>query len=186
MVTDQLEDLVLAALRRAADDGALTLDELPRVTFERPRRREHGDWATNVALAAGRGGVNPRDVAKAIVDRIDTSGIVQSVEIAGPGFLNFRLAPAWLHEVVRRAAEKGASFGHAAPGTGERVNVEFVSSNPTGPVNVVSGRHAAVGDAIANLLAATGHEITREFYMNDAGRQIDLFAESIAARFRSA
>jgi arginyl-tRNA synthetase len=183
MVTDELEGLVLDALRRAADDGAVSFEELPAVSFERPRRREHGDWASNVALAAGRGGANPRDVAQAIVDRIDTTGIIQSVDIAGPGFLNFRLAPAWLHEIVKRAAERGPSFGHAETGTGESVNVEFVSSNPTGPVNVVSGRHAAVGDAIANMLEATGHQVTREFYMNDAGRQIDLFAQSIAARY---
>jgi arginyl-tRNA synthetase len=183
VITDELQDLVVDALRRAADEGAVRLEELPPVSFERPRRREHGDWATNVALAAGRHGANPREVAQAIVDRLDTSGLIASVDIAGPGFLNFRLSPRWLHAVLRRAAERGPSFGHAAPGTGERINVEFVSSNPTGPVNVVSGRHAAVGDALANMLQASGHTVTREFYMNDAGRQIDLFAESIAARY---
>ena len=183
MVTDELQDLVVDALRRAADEGAVRLAELPDVSFERPRRREHGDWASNVALAAGRQGANPREVAQAIVDRLDTSGLIASVDIAGPGFLNFRLSPQWLHTVVRRAADTGARYGHQPSGVGEKVNVEFVSSNPTGPVNAVSGRHAAVGDAIANMLQATGHSVTREFYMNDAGRQIDLFAESLAARY---
>ena len=183
MVTDELQDLVVDALRRAADEGAVRLDELPEVSFERPRRREHGDWASNVALAAGRQGANPREVAQAIVDRLDTSGLIASVDIAGPGFLNFRLSPEWLHAVIRRAAKLGPSYGHQPEARGEKVNVEFVSANPTGPINVVSGRHAAVGDAIANMLAATGHSVTREFYMNDAGRQIDLFAESVAARY---
>ena len=186
MITDELQDLVRAALERAKEEGAVELEDVPAIELERPKRREHGDWSTNVALAVARKGSNPRDVASAIADRIDTSGVVASVEIAGPGFLNFRLAPSWLAGVVRRAAAEGAAFGKAKTSDGERVNVEFVSSNPTGPINVVSGRHAAVGDALANLFAATGHRVTREFYVNDAGRQIDLFAQSVAARYMQA
>ncbi|HEX2234916.1 MAG TPA: arginine--tRNA ligase [Actinomycetota bacterium] len=183
MVTDELASLVDSALVRAAADGAIALDEHPPIAFERPRRREHGDWATNVALVVSRGGTRPRAVAEAIVDRLPASDVVARVEVAGPGFLNFHLAPAWLHDVVRRAADPGSAFGASDAGSGRRVNVEFVSANPTGPANVVSGRHAAIGDAIANLLGATGFAVVREYYVNDTGRQIELFARSIAARY---
>jgi arginyl-tRNA synthetase len=181
MVTERLAELVTAALQKAVTDGVID-DGNFEITFERPRKVEHGDWSTNIALALGRGGANPRAIAEALVERMPPSDLVDAVEVAGPGFLNFRLAPAWLHDVVRRAADTGSGFARRSP-TGTKFNVEYVSANPTGPVNVVSGRHAAVGDAISNLLAAAGHEVTREFYVNDAGRQIRLFAESIAARY---
>jgi arginyl-tRNA synthetase len=178
---EQLTELVRSALKAAAADDLVEKPDIA-VDFERPRKREHGDWATNVALAAaGRGG-NPRAVAEALVERLPQSELVDHVEVAGPGFLNFHLSPAWLHDVVRRAARPGSGFARSDVGSGTS-NVEYVSANPTGPVNVVNGRHAAVGDAIANLLRATGHEVTREFYVNDAGRQVRLFAESLAARY---
>ncbi len=183
-VTLRLGELLAEALIAAKADGLIE-GEIPDAHFERPRRKEHGDWATNVALAASGGG-DPRSLAQAIVDRIPVSDLIQAVEIAGPGFLNFRLSPTWLHEVVRRAADSNSGFGRSDEGAGIKVNVEYVSANPTGPVNVISGRHAAVGDAIANLLEATGHEVTREFYLNDHGRQIRLFAESVAARYLQA
>ena len=175
MITDHLAELVRSALAEVGIDA--------EPEFERPRKREHGDWATNVALAAAKGKGNPRDVAQRLVDALPPSEMVDSVEIAGPGFLNFRLSPLWLHDVVRRAADPDDAFGRSDHGAGLKVNVEYVSSNPTGPINVVSGRHAAVGDVVSNLLEATGHEVTREFYVNDAGRQMRLFAESLAARY---
>ncbi|MDQ4057965.1 MAG: arginine--tRNA ligase [Actinomycetota bacterium] len=183
MITDTLEELVHSALERAAIDGVLRADGLPPITFERPKRREHGDWATNVALAAAKGQGPPRDIADAIVERLPANEVVERVEVAGPGFLNFHLAAPWLHDVVRRAADPSSGFGRHDAGAGQRINVEYVSSNPTGPVNVVSGRHAAVGDALSNLLEAAGYVVTREFYWNDTGRQIQLFGESIAARY---
>lgn len=181
MITERLGELVRAALTRAVRDGIIG-SEPPPVSFERPRRREHGDWATNVALSVA-GEDNPRSIAEAIVDRLPRSDLVDRVDVAGPGFLNFHLSPAWLNDVVRRAADDSAGFGRSDAGAGVEVNVEFVSSNPTGPINVASGRHAAVGDAVANLLEATGHSVTREFYINDTGRQMQLFAESVAARY---
>ena len=181
MVTDQLAALVAVALDKARADGVVAGDGVD-ITFERPRKAEHGDWATNVALSLGRGGVNPRAVAEALVERMPASELVAGIEVAGPGFLNFRLAPAWLHDVVRRAADPDSGFGRS-PRSGLKINVEYVSANPTGPINVVSGRHAAVGDSIANILDAAGHDVTREFYINDAGRQARLFGESIAARY---
>ncbi|MPZ69914.1 MAG: arginine--tRNA ligase [Actinobacteria bacterium] len=180
-VTELLGAIVTEALDRAKADGLLE-GEVPEPTFERPRRKDHGDWATNVALVASAGG-NPRSLAEAIVERLPASDIVRSVEVAGPGFLNFHLSPRWLHDIVTRAATEGSGFGRSNIGNGEKVNVEYVSANPTGPVNVVSGRQAAVGDAISSLLEATGHEVTREFYVNDAGRQIELFGESVGARY---
>lgn len=183
MVTDRLAELVTSALEAAASDGVLSADELPRPEFERPRKREHGDWATNIALVAGRGRGKPRDIAQALVDRMPPSGLIERVEIAGPGFLNFHLSPSWLHDVVRRAIDPLARFGRSDEGAGVKINVEYVSANPTGPPTVVLGRHAAVGDTIANLLEATGHDVTREYYFNDAGRQVIQFAKSVEARY---
>ncbi|MCA1703399.1 MAG: arginine--tRNA ligase, partial [Actinobacteria bacterium] len=182
MITDQLAALVGAALASASSSGDLVADAPSVVHFERPRRREHGDWATNVALSLAQGGANPRTIAESIVKHLPPSDLVAQVDIAGPGFLNFKLADSWLHDVVRTAADPASSFGRARA-TGTKVNVEFVSANPTGPINVVSGRHAAVGDAMASLLEAAGHTVTREFYVNDAGNQARLFGESIAARY---
>ena len=183
MITDHLADLVGQALRSAQRDGVIDSGERPAIDFERPRRREHGDWATNVALSAARGRGNPREVAEAIVERLPPSDLVDRVEVAGPGFLNFYLSAAWLADVVRRAADPASGFGRPQVEQKQKVNVEYVSANPTGPINVVNGRHAAVGDAISNLLEAVGHEVVREFYINDAGRQIELFAASVAARY---
>ncbi|MGH2751702.1 MAG: arginine--tRNA ligase [Actinomycetota bacterium] len=183
MITETLADLVRSALEKAADEGLVSLEAMPEVSFERPKRREHGDWATNVALAAAKGGGKPRDIAVAIVERLPANEIVARVEVAGPGFLNFHLAPSWLHDVVRRAADEESDFGRHRVGGGRAINVEYVSSNPTGPISVVSGRHAAVGDAVSHLLEAVGYSVTREFYWNDMGRQIELFGASIAARY---
>jgi arginyl-tRNA synthetase len=181
MITDELADLLRIAISNAERDDVLPRADI-QIRFERPRRREHGDWASNVALEAA-GGANPRAVAQEIVTRFPQSPLVDRVEVAGPGFLNFHLTPQWLHDIVRRATESPENFARSNTGEGSRVNVEYVSSNPTGPINVVSGRHAAVGDTIANLLEATGHEVTREYYINDSGRQIRLFAESVAVRY---
>jgi len=183
VVTDRLAELVRGALARAAPKVSLDPAELPEPSFERPRNREHGDWATNVALVAAKGKGNPRPIAQAIADAIETSELIESVEVAGPGFLNFRLSASWLHDVVRRAADPASGFGRSNEGAGTRINVEYVSANPTGPINVVSGRHAAVGDTISALLEATGHDVTREYYFNDAGRQMLLFGASVGARY---
>lgn len=177
MITDHLAELVAAALTSASTDGVLSGDVLPDPFFERPRKREHGDWATNVALQAAQGG-NPRPIAEAIVERLPESDLVERVEVAGPGFLNFHLAPRWLHDVIKRAASD-QSYGRSDRGAGQKINVEYVSANPTGPMTVVQGRHAAVGDALSNLLEAAGHDVTREYYFNDAGRQVWTFARSV-------
>ena len=179
MIVDALSELVHTALGNAVSDGVLELSDSPTVEFERPKRPEHGDFSTNIALVVARGRGKPRDIAQALIERLPSSDLLESVELAGPGFLNFRLAGTWLHEVTRRAADDSSRFGRHSVGQGRRVNVEFVSANPTGPLNVVSGRHAAVGDAMARLLEAVGYDVTREYYVNDAGRQLWLFAQSL-------
>lgn len=186
MITDQLSDLVKRALDELAARGQLDKPREVAVDFERPKRREHGDWSTNVALGLRHSGTNPRALAQTIVEALPVSNLIRKAEVAGPGFINFHLSDEWLHDVVRRASDPKSNFGRTGAGNGASVNVEYISANPTGPINVVSGRHAAVGDAIANLLSASGHEVTREFYVNDTGRQITLFGESIAARLLEA
>lgn len=181
MITDQLVEVVRVALTDAGFNNDPTEEGID-VRFERPRRREHGDWATNIALALAQGGDNPRGIAESIVAHLPQSDLIERVDIAGPGFLNFVLSDRWLHDVVRGAADPDTAFGRSSERRGP-VNVEYVSANPTGPINVVSGRHAAIGDTIANLLEAVGHTVTREFYVNDAGRQSHLFGRSIAARY---
>jgi arginyl-tRNA synthetase len=178
MTPEQLAGLV----RRALADAGLP-DRDP--DFERPRNRAHGDWATNVALTLAKpAGKAPREIAQAIVDHLVLPDGVERVEVAGPGFVNFHLAHAALTEIVREAVSQGDSWGRSGEGKGQRVNVEFVSANPTGPLHVGHGRQAAVGDAIASLLEATGWLVEREYYFNDAGSQMDRFGESVAAVLR--
>jgi arginyl-tRNA synthetase len=156
------------------------------VRLERPREEAHGDLATNLALQlAKRLHRQPRDLAQEIVTRLGTpAGVVDKVEIAGPGFINFRLARTALTDVVRRVGTDGADYGRWDVGAGRAVNVEFVSANPTGPLHVGHGRQAALGDAIASLLEATGWRVAREFYYNDAGAQIMNLALSVQAWIR--
>jgi arginyl-tRNA synthetase len=182
MITDHLGELVVSAVQKAVADGVLSSGMAPTIEFERPKRREHGDWATNVALALAKGG-NPRAIATALTERLPYSDLVAEVEVAGPGFINFRLAPSWLHDVVVRAADPGSRFGRSDDNGDISINIEYVSANPTGPINVVSGRQAAVGDTLANLWSATGASVTKEFLINDTGRQAELFGRSVAARY---
>ncbi len=181
---ETLSSLVHDALRSACDDGDVALDEIPFPCFERPRDPLHGDWSTNVALQSAKAaGVPPRVIAEAIADRMAGHPDIDAVEVAGPGFLNIRLSAAALQRVLREAREQGARFGSVALGAGRRVQVEFVSANPVGPMHVGHGRWAALGDSMARVLTHAGWEVQREFYINDAGVQMDTFAKSVAARY---
>ncbi|MFZ5623315.1 MAG: arginine--tRNA ligase, partial [Gemmatimonadota bacterium] len=180
-----MNDLIRAELARIASDlGAAGVD----FVLERPRDAGHGDLATNLAMVvAKQQRTNPRQLAQRVVEALRLPpNVVQKTEIAGPGFINFWLAEDQLAAVVRRILTQGHNYGKATFGRGKRVNVEFVSANPTGPLHVGHGRGAALGDAIASLLEWTGHEVTREFYINDAGVQIDRLAESLWARIQEA
>ncbi|MEX0657852.1 MAG: arginine--tRNA ligase [Egibacteraceae bacterium] len=154
--------------------------------FERPRQRAHGDWSTNVALTLAKPvGRPPREIAQAVVDHLTLPAGVAAAEVAGPGFVNFRFSHGALEAILREAVAQGEGWGRAPDaGPGGQVNVEFVSANPTGPLHVGHGRQAALGDAIAALLEASGWTVTREFYFNDAGGQMRRFGASVAAVMR--
>jgi arginyl-tRNA synthetase len=155
------------------------------VELERPTKAEHGDYATNVALRlAPERGVPPRMVADELAASASTLAVVERVEVAGPGFLNLWLEPAWFGESLAEMLEAGAEYGGGSAARRERAQVELVSANPTGPLTVGSARNGAYGDAVARLLAFAGHDVEREYYYNDVGRQIDLFRESVEARRR--
>ena len=185
-VQRDLAGLFRDALVRAASSGALALDPdaVPEPALERPRLAEHGDWATNVALVLAKAAkAPPRAVAEAMVAHLELPDWVAGVQVAGPGFVNVRLDQRWFAGLVRRILAEGDSFGTVDLGRGERVNVEFISANPTGPLHVGNARLAPTGDALANLLAATGHKVEREYYLNDAGSQIDLLGASVEAAY---
>jgi arginyl-tRNA synthetase len=158
------------------------------VLLERPRDPTHGDLATNVALQLAKPLKRPpRELAETILAELEAlPGLVSRSAIAGPGFINFWLADSALADVLRRVLVEGDAFGRSSAGSGRRVNVEFVSANPTGPLHVGHGRGAALGDAVASLLQATGHEVMREFYVNDAGLQVERLAASLWARVQQA
>ncbi len=151
-------------------------------TLERPKRAEHGDLATNVAMAlAKRAGQPPRAIAEKLAVALAGGDVVAGAEVAGPGFVNLRLRPAAFQRVVEDVLVAGRGWGRAPAATGERVDIEFVSANPTGPVTVASGRNAVLGDTVARLLESQGHRVTREYYINDRGNQVRAFAESVRA-----
>ncbi|MDR1714140.1 MAG: arginine--tRNA ligase [Coriobacteriales bacterium] len=182
---NNIEQIVSQAIAAAIEAGELALDYTPEAALERPRDPEHGDWACTIALKLAKElGRNPREIAQVIAARIQTSELVSSVEVAGPGFINLRLSPAALQQVVREAWEQGPDFARLNVGAGRTVNVEFISANPTGPMHVGHGRWAALGNAMCNVLEHAGWQVTREFYINDAGSQMDKFGRSIEIRYR--
>ncbi len=181
---DLVAELVTDATTAAVAAGDITLAEIPAAEPERPRDPSHGDWATSIALRSAKAaGMKPRDIADIIAARIAEHPDIASVEVAGPGFINLRLAPSALQRVLREAREQGAEFGRVELGHGKRVQVEFVSANPVGPMHVGHGRWAALGDAMARVLEHAGWRVEREFYVNDAGNQMDIFAKSVAGRY---
>ena len=172
-----------AAVQAAVDAGELSVPVPDEVAVERPRVKEHGDYATSIALQLAKpAGRPPREVAELLAARMRRVDGVDGVEVAGPGFLNLRLAQASLGAVALRVLEAGAAYGSNDSAAGQRIDLEFVSANPTGPIHIGGVRWAAVGDALARLLLASGAEVAREYYLNDAGNQFDLFAASMLAR----
>jgi len=182
VIRETLVDAVRDALGRAGlpePDGGVALGP-----SDRP---EQGDWTTPVALQIAKAaGIPPRDAAQRLAAELEAHppAHLARVEVAGPGFVNLHLAPTWLHDVLRAVVAQGSRFGRGEQLAGRRINVEFVSANPTGPLHAGGGRWVAVGDALANLLAAQGAEVHREYYLNDAGSQLDLFGASLHARYR--
>ncbi len=183
-----ITDILIGALTSARDKGELTLDLEPVITLDAPRDKAHGDLATTLALTLAKSEAKPpRKIAEIIVSNIrDEEGVIRKAEIAGPGFINFFFNQERWRRTLFDIESEGEEFGLADLGKGRKALVEFVSANPTGPLHVGHGRGAALGDALSNLLAATGFDVAREFYINDAGRQIQLLALSVYCRYQQA
>ncbi|HVQ89830.1 MAG TPA: arginine--tRNA ligase, partial [Mycobacteriales bacterium] len=176
---------VLDAVRAAVAAGELAVPVPETAVVERPRSREHGDYATNVALRLAKpAGRPPREVAEVLAGQLRAHPGVAAVTVAGPGFLNITLASGALGRVAGAVLAAGAAYGRNEVLAGQHINLEYVSANPTGPLHLGHTRWAAVGDSIARLLVASGAEVTREYYFNDAGSQIDRFAASLYAAAR--
>jgi arginyl-tRNA synthetase len=182
-----LAGILTDAAKAAASELGIEPSDLPVPELDQPRVKEHGDWATNLALVlAPRAKRPPRQVAEAIAKHIEPGGYVNGVQVAGTGFINLFLGPGWLHDALKDILRAGESYGRRQAGSGDRVIVEFVSANPTGPLHVGTARNAAIGDSFANILTALGHRVEREYYFNDTGRQVDLWAASLEARYLQA
>nr|WP_309503736.1 arginine--tRNA ligase [uncultured Roseovarius sp.] len=184
----EIRSAVIQALGVLEADGVLPAGlDLSNVTVEPPRDPAHGDMATNAAMVLAKpAGKKPRDIAEALAAQLAADPRISSAEVAGPGFLNLRLADDQWHGVLRAVLKAGADFGRSDLGQGRRVNVEYVSANPTGPLHVGHTRGAVFGDALASLLDFTGHDVTREYYINDGGAQVDVLARSVYLRYLEA
>ena len=183
-LTDLVRDLLTDALRAAQADGRLPEADVDAVTVERPQNPEHGDFATSTPMKLARVmRRNPFDIAEVIASSTPTGGILAKVEAVRPGFVNLRLNPAWLAEQVDVIRQARDTYGSVDDGKGTRVQVEFVSVNPTGPIHVGHGRGAVFGSSLASVLEAAGYDVQREYYINDAGNQMDMFNRSVYARY---
>ena len=189
MIKEQLAGIIADALQSAKANGDLALETIPDITLEMPKNRAHGDWATGVALGLARTlGMPPRDVAAKLVRHLPLGGdaLIARAEIAGPGFVNLTLRPGWLGGILTRITAEGDRFGQSDKNAGQSVLVEFVSTNPNGPITVGGGRNAAIGDTLCSLLSATGYEVWREYYVNDALNSVQMnnFGRSVFFRYR--
>ena len=180
--------LVIESLEALASDGALPSGlDMKNVAVEPPRDAAHGDMATNAAMVLAKpAGMKPRDIAEALAGRLAADDRIETAEVAGPGFLNLRLSEAIWRGVIAGVLAEGADYGRSGMGQGQKVNVEYVSANPTGPLHVGHTRGAVFGDALASLLDFAGHEVTREYYINDGGAQVDVLARSVYLRYLEA
>lgn len=181
----EARSLILDALGRLVADGTFSAEPIPAFNIEIPADRAHGDFAANVAMVSAKAlHMAPRKIAEAIQSALILDGsYFDKVEIAGPGFMNFYLGQRWYSEAVRAVETEKESFGRSNAGGGKRVLVEFVSANPTGPMHVGNARGGAIGDCLASVLEAAGYQAEREFYINDAGNQIEKFGKSLSLRY---
>ncbi|WP_066634083.1 arginine--tRNA ligase [Desulfolucanica intricata] len=188
-IVDEVRSGLIRVLEKAAaaanTSGALNVEEIPEFVVEVPREKGHGDFATNLAMTLAKPArMAPRKIAETIIEYLDLEDTwVERVEIAGPGFINFYLDPSWVYETLRRIEIAGSDYGRLMLGAGKKVQVEFVSANPTGLLHMGNARGAALGDSLAALLDFAGYQVTREFYINDAGNQIENFGRSLEARY---
>jgi len=191
LVKENLREIITGSLRKLKESGYISTDPLPVAQIEIPKDPRHGDFATNIAMIlASAEKKNPRQLAENIISAItagDTTsekGFVKSLEVAGPGFINITLSEDFWHSVIREILERNKTYGNVDLGQGKRVQIEFVSANPTGPLHVGHARGGVVGDAMANILSAAGYEVKREYYINDAGVQMENLGKSVFARYQ--
>lgn len=184
-IRESLESVLYQALKAAVEAGELPLNEIPQPSLERPREEGHGDWACTIAMRLAKAAhMNPRAIAQAIVDHLPENNLVESFEIAGPGFINLTLTNASFQAVVSEARQQGSDFGKTELSEPCKVNLEYVSANPTGPMHVGHGRWAALGDAIARVMRHAGYSVDEEFYINDQGNQMNVFGNSVVVRYQ--
>lgn len=184
-IRESLESVLYQALKAAVEARELPLNEIPQPSLERPREEGHGDWACTIAMRLAKAAhMNPRAIAQVIVDHLPANNLVESFEIAGPGFINLSLTNASFQAVVSEARQQGSDFGKSELSEPCKVNLEYVSANPTGPMHVGHGRWAALGDAIARVMRHAGYSVDEEFYINDQGNQMNVFGNSIVVRYQ--
>jgi arginyl-tRNA synthetase len=180
----RIAELVREALSAAIRGAALRIEEIPPIVVEKPKDEANGDLATTVAMVLARTArTAPRRIAEVIVERLNVSDDIASVDVAGPGYINFRLSAPWRQKALRAILDSDSAYGRSATYAGKKAQVEFVSANPTGPLTVGHGRQAIIGDVVARLLEAVGYDVTREYYFNDAGRQMRVLGESVRSRY---
>jgi len=187
MIQDKLADLVKQACAVLLPDEKHGEEALRKIQVETPSNPEHGDFACNIAMQlAGELGASPRQIAEDLVSNLPADPLVERVQVAGPGFINFYLSPQWLYEALAECLEQGEAYGHSDVGAGQKVQVEFVSANPVGPIHIGNARGGPFGDTLANVLAAAGYRVEREYYLNDAptNTQLQIFGGSVQARYR--
>ncbi|HAA96074.1 MAG TPA: arginine--tRNA ligase [Dehalococcoidia bacterium] len=185
LLIETIQQLVAQALEKSRAEGLLQLETMPEIQVERPGNSDHGDFATNLPLRLARATrINPLELAQALAANIPTGDVIDRVEAAPPGFVNFYLKDSWLQQQVETVRQAGNTFGNVDSGVGRKTMIEFVSVNPTGPVHVGHTRGAVLGSALANVLEAAGYDVTREYYVNDAGNQMQLFYRSVLARYK--
>lgn len=184
-IRESLESVLYQALKAAVEAGELPLNEIPQPSLERPREEGHGDWACTIAMRLAKAAhMNPRAIAQVIVDHLPANNLIESFEIGGPGFINLTLTNASFQAVVSEARQQGSDFGKSELSEPCKVNLEYVSANPTGPMHVGHGRWAALGDAIARVMRHAGYSVDEEFYINDQGNQMNVFGNSIVVRYQ--
>ena len=186
-IRESLEAVLYQALSSAVQAGALPLEEVPQPTLERPREEGHGDWACTVAMRLAKAArMNPRQIAQILVDNLPENELIETVEIAGPGFINLTLANSVFQNVIAEVRAQGSDYGKSTLPKPCKVDLEYVSANPTGPMHVGHGRWAALGDSIARVMRHAGYDVDEEFYINDQGNQMNVFADSLVVRYQQA
>lgn len=186
-IRESLEAVLYQALSSAVQAGALPLEEVPQPTLERPREEGHGDWACTVAMRLAKAArMNPRQIAQILVDNLPENELIETVEIAGPGFINLTLANSVFQNVIAEVRAQGSDYGKSTLPKPCKVDLEYVSANPTGPMHVGHGRWAALGDSIAHVMRHAGYDVDEEFYINDQGNQMNVFADSLVVRYQQA